>query len=276
MPVESWQPTFARHGAVLAACFSIGVAWPLLGGLGLVQRPPGSSSSKSGAASTAVAAPSEVEAVGAAAEDGAEEAASARARVLLEDQVVASCQRDSGLAPPSCDAPQLGGRFEAPLERLATCDAAHGAAGVLSLGTHLDFTRGRVTRVKLGHSTTMPKDQASRLIACVEPGVVGTSLDGVEHEHARYWVYHLVRFLPPGSGGPAPAAAPEAVVPARGQATIGYTAAVVREGPSADAKVATQLAHGTRIDVTARSGDYYRVEQAGKELGWIHRRAIGL
>ena len=45
--VETEQrPSMARLTAVLAVCFSAGVAWPILGGLQFVQRPPGSSAPK--------------------------------------------------------------------------------------------------------------------------------------------------------------------------------------------------------------------------------------
>ena len=69
---------------------------------------------------------------------------------------------------------------------------------MLSLGLFLDFASGRVTRVKLGQSTTIAKATATALVRCAEEVVIGTRLDDVTHEHTSYWMYHLVRFLPPG------------------------------------------------------------------------------
>ncbi|HTV24837.1 MAG TPA: SH3 domain-containing protein, partial [Polyangiaceae bacterium] len=156
-------------------------------------------------------------------------------------------------------------------------DAAEGLSGVLSLGVYLDFAQGRITRVKSGASTTLPKAKSNALLACAEETVAGTALDDVEHEHARYWVYHLVRFLPPGSAiDPESAPPPREVVSASGQATIGWTTAVVRVEPAPRGKVATRLPYGTRVSVTGRAGDWYRIERSGKSLGWVHRKAIGM
>jgi SH3-like domain-containing protein len=114
-------------------------------------------------------------------------------------------------------------------------------------------------------------------MACAEEKVAGTELDDVEHEHARYWVYYLVRFLPPGSPiDAASAPSPREVVSANGQATIGWATAVVRDDPSPRATVAARLSYGTRVSVTGRAGDWYRIEQSGKSLGWVHRKAIGM
>lgn len=278
---ETVRPPVGRLSAVMALCFSIGVAWPLLGGLDFVQRPPGSSPKPT--ESEAVAAEAESSS-GALATPGEAPAALHVAPVLttteavrIESRVVASCHGDAGETATGCDEPNLEGVIEDPLARLAGCSAAEGASGVLSLGMYLDFARGRITRLRAGASTTLSKQQTAELLACAEEKVAGTPLDGVEHEHARYWVYYLVRFLPPGSAvdpGSAPAA-PE-VVSASGQATIGWTTAIVRESPSPRAKVAARLAYGTRVSVTGRAGDWYRVERAGQSLGWLHRKAIGM
>ena len=134
-----------------------------------------------------------------------------------------------------------------------------------------------MTRVKAGQSTTLSKEKTAALIECAEEEVVGTLLEDIEHEHGRYWVYYLVRFLPPGSPvDPASAPPPEQVVSASGQATIGWSTAIVRETPAPRAKVATRLSYGTRVSVTGRAGDWYRIERGGKTLGWVHAKALGL
>jgi hypothetical protein len=279
-PLETVRPRMGRVTAVMAVCFALGVGWPLFGGLDFVQRPPGSASkaveaeasaSEGDSAASALATPGETPALRVAPMLTTSEA------VRIENRVVESCQGDAGEHVARCDEPALDAVIEAPIAKLAACEAAQGVAGVLSLGMYLDFARGRVTRLKVGASTTLPKAKAAALMACAEENVAGTALDDVEHEHGRYWVYYLVRFLPPGSPvDPASAPPPLEVVDASGQATIGWTTVVVRESPSPRAKVATRLSYGTRLNVTGRAGDWYRVERGGKNLGWLHRKAIGM
>lgn len=264
-----------RLTAVLAVCFSAGMAWPLLGGLELVQRPPGSNNAPK---------PAEVEPDG----TGDGEAGPARSPQVpamraaplamdppqIENRVVESCQGDAGEALPRCDTPRLDARLEAPLVKLAACGRARGARGVLSLGMLVDFSRGEITEVRPGQSTTLSEEHTSTLLGCAEESVVGTALDGVEHAHARYWLYYVLRF-----GDPKAPAAPEdggAIVSASGQATVGWKTAIVRESPSSDAPITARLGYGTRINVTGRAGDWYRIERAGKPLGWVHHEALGL
>ena len=274
--VETVRPSFARLSAILALCFSAGFAWPLLGGVGFVQRPPGS---KPLDAPEAEANPSAVAEVASAGVANAKVAprATTRQAVQIESRVVQSCEGDGGEVVARCDDPDLSAVIEPPIARLAACDEAEGLSGVLSLGMNLDFSRRRITRVKVGQSSTLSERDAAKIISCAEDSVVGTALDDVEHEHARYWVYYLVRFLPPGSPmDPASAPPSEETVKASGQATIGWKTAIVRDAPSATANVAARLSYGTRVAVTGRAGEWYRIERGGKSLGWIHRKGIGM
>jgi hypothetical protein len=275
--VETERPSILRLTAVMVVCFSVGVAWPIFGGLSFVQRPPGSNAAKP--LDIEPALPPEAD-PNATLEVPAARVApllTTREAVRIESQKVQSCHGDAGELVARCDQPNLDGVIEAPIARLADCDAADAAAGVLSLGLYLDFSRGRVTRVKSGQSTTLSKATAARLTACAEDILVGTALDDVEHEHGRYWLYYSVRFLPPGSSiDPASAPVSTDVVSANGQATIGWTTAIVRESPSPRAKVSARLSYGTRVNVTGRTGDWYRIERANEGLGWVHRKAIGM
>ena len=273
-PETEQKPSMARLTAVLAVCFSAGVAWPIVGGLQFVQRPPGSSAPK----------PPEPETDGAP--DGESSPApnplvpAMRAAPLamdpaqIENRVVASCEGDAGEALARCDTPKLDVLLEAPLAKLAACGRARAIRGVLSLGMLVDFSRGKITGVKPGQSTTLSEEHTSTLIGCAEESVVGTSLDGVEHAHARYWVYYVLRFG--ASQGPAAPGASDEIVSASGQATVGWKTAIVRESPSSEAPIAARLGYGTRISVTGRAGDWYRIERAGKPLGWVHHEALGL
>ena len=62
-----------------------------------------------------------------------------------------------------------------------------------------------------------------------------------------------------------------------GQATIGWKAAVVRESPSGQAPTLDRLKNGSRVMVTGRKGDWYRVKYGRpSRAGWVHRQALGL
>ncbi len=283
---EVQRPRFGRLGLVVVLCFALGLLWPLLAGMNFVQRPPGSTPLK----------PDELESPGNEAEPlpsppglpaAESDVTRAAARIVpaltgqetvrIEGSVVVSCHGDADEPASSCDEPSLKGVIEEPIAKLALCAAADGASGILSLGLDLDFARGHVARVKSGESTTLSKDKATALVTCAEDVVVGTPLDDVEHEHRRYWLYYRVRFLPPGTPvDPASIPAVEEVVSASGRGTIGWKTAVVREAPSRQAKVAGQLLYGTRVNVTGRVGEWYRIEHGGGSIGWVHRKAIGM
>ena len=62
-----------------------------------------------------------------------------------------------------------------------------------------------------------------------------------------------------------------------GQATIVWKGAVVRESPSARAETLDRLLRGSRITVTGRQGDWYKVKYGRPaRTGWVHRKALGL
>jgi hypothetical protein len=62
-----------------------------------------------------------------------------------------------------------------------------------------------------------------------------------------------------------------------GQATIGWKAVVVRESPSGQAATLDRLKNGSRVMVTGRKGDWYRVKYGRpSRAGWVHRQALGL
>jgi hypothetical protein len=276
---ETQQPSFWRMSAVLGLCFAIGVGWPVLGGLNFVQRPPGSSAAKI-AAVEAVSSDVDPALARASAEVAALQATPSPAKrevVSIEGSNVQSCQGDAGERVARCDEPNLDGVIEEPIAKLAGCAGAESLEGVLSLGLELDFGHDRIAHVKPGQSTTFSREQTRRLSSCAETFLVGTALDDVEHEHARYWVYYRVRFTPPGRA-PEEEAAPstEALVSASGQATVGWKTATVRESASEAAKVLAELSYGARVNVTGRQGEWYRIERAGKVLGWVNRQALGM
>jgi hypothetical protein len=67
------------------------------------------------------------------------------------------------------------------------------------------------------------------------------------------------------------------IVVVSGQATVGWNAAVVRESPSGQAVTLDRLLRGSRVAVTGRKGDWYRVKYGRPaRAGWVHRKALGL
>lgn len=279
------RPRMGRLGITVIVCFLLGLVWPLVAGLTFVQRPPGSTPA---AKPEDEAPPLDVEpepspspapsstpkdAVRAAA--ALKPAVTSQETVRIEGSVVGSCSEE-GKAISSCDAPSLDGLIEEPIEKLARCEAAEGAEGVLSLGLWLDFEKGHVTQLKTGQSTTFSKEKAEALATCAKDHVVGTPLDGVAHKYAAYWLYYRVRFLPPGSPLDLATSPPaDVVVSASGQGTIGWKTAIVRQGPSRQAKIAGRLLYGTRVNVTGRVGEWYRIVYGGS-TGWVHGDAIGM
>jgi hypothetical protein len=277
---ERERPRFAKLGLIALVCFAIGLIWPELVGMGFVQRPPGTAPKTE----PETPSPGPQPDPGAPPRDpspGTPERAVARVEpsvlaaesTRLEDVVVVSCRDAGGQALSDCDVPDVTAALAAPIAKLASCDGAAGATGVLSLGLELDFARGRVAKVKAGRSTTLSRDMTAALLACAEDVMVGTRLGDAKHAHPTYWAYYMVRFVPPGS---ADDAEPE-VVQASGRGTIGWQTAVVREDPTRQGKIVARLLYGTRVEVSGRAGDWYRVIFDSKgNTGWVHRKALGL
>jgi hypothetical protein len=275
---EQERPRFGRLGLIALICFGIGLIWPGLVGMGLVQRPPGTSKAdppEPPPPEPEPSAPSGDPAPGAAERAVArvEPSALGAETTRLEDVVVVSCRDASGQSVSDCDVPDVTASLAAPIAKLAGCDGAAGATGVLSLGLELDFVRGRVVKVKAGRSTTLSRDMTAALLACAEDVMVGTRLGDAKHSHPTYWAYYMVRFVPPGSSHDGALE----VVEASGQGTIGWQTAVVRGEPSRQGKIIARLLYGTRVEVSGRAGDWYRVIFDAKgNAGWVHRKAIGL
>jgi hypothetical protein len=74
-----------------------------------------------------------------------------------------------------------------------------------------------------------------------------------------------------------PSDSDEKLITMSGQATIGWKAVVVRENPSGQAATLDRLKNGSRVMVTGRKGDWYRVKYGRpSRAGWVHRQALGL
>ncbi|MEO8184339.1 MAG: SH3 domain-containing protein [Deltaproteobacteria bacterium] len=81
----------------------------------------------------------------------------------------------------------------------------------------------------------------------------------------------------PASGAAERAESGDRIAVVSGQATIVWKAAVVRESPSSQAETLDRLLRGSRIAVTGRKGDWYRVKYGRPaRTGWVHHKALGL
>jgi hypothetical protein len=296
-----------RLALIVLCCFGVGLAWPLFAGLDFVQRPPGSVPAKSEdndppppdgePDSKPSQTPKPVPGVVTPAADVVRAAAhlaplppldpgasSDRRQVTAnpfvvrsEGSIVSSC-RDGRrtLQSGTCDSPAVEGSFAPAFFSLGRCPMSRSAAGVLSLGLDLDFKRGRVTGVRAGQSTTLPRDAANALLACARQKLLDAALERVQHNHEAYSVYFQLRVAPPGSTSKR-ASPSSATVTASGQATVASASAVVREGASLDARMLQRLQYGARVSVTGRRGDWYRITYDGHgATGWVHRKALGL
>jgi len=282
VPTEH-RPRFGRVGAIALLGFAVGVAWPHLAGVRIVPRAPtpaseGSADDLSGApAPSADPGTSKAEAELPA---PAGLAAPAPAPFTIGAGEVTSCRDADGKRLTNCDAVEFDSVARARLATLSACGATARARGVLSVGFDLDFERDRVVGIQTGKSTSVAEQEARTLIGCLNETLGEVSIASIKHAHARYTIFYRVEFPGPAATAElaaAAAAAPEAVTPASGRATVAWDVALVRSGPSRDEDVVARVLSGTRVSVTGRQGDWYRVKYDGKgSEGWVFRTAIGM
>jgi hypothetical protein len=278
-----------KVGLLAAVGLVTGLLWPRLFGVHLVTPPPkdGNSSSASAATPTSATAPIATELPSAAPETAASASKDAPPtlkppRVTLAQ--VVSCRNKDGERESRCDTPSLDAIVQAPLQALIACDAADGIRGVLSLGFDVDFEAAKLDHLTVGRSTTLAPATAKQLLHCGEKELSRVSLQGVTHTKSSYRVFYKVDFNEqlPGSAAaanePAGADSPTSaeVIAASGRVTVTWDAALVRAKPK-DGEVLARVLGGTRLTVTGRQGDWYRVKYDAKgSEGWVYKSAIGL
>lgn len=277
-----------KVGLLAAVGLVTGLLWPRLFGVHLVPPPPndGPSSSISAVASVSTAAPSASEQPSAAPETTASASKDAPPTVkppkVTLVQVV-NCRNKDGEREPHCDTPAIDAIIQSPLQALIACDAADGIHGLLSLGFDVDFEAGKLDHFTVGKSTTLATATAKQLLQCGEKELNHVSLQGVPHAQSSYRVFYKVDFSEqlPGSAavnepaGQEPPASAE-VVSASGRVTVTWEAALVRAKPK-DGEVLARVLGGTRLTVTGRQGEWYRVKYDAKgSEGWVFKSAIGL
>ncbi|HET9934291.1 MAG TPA: SH3 domain-containing protein [Polyangiaceae bacterium] len=271
----------ARVGLIAVVGFAVGILWPRLAGFRLVPSVPTEKTEASAEAPSAdaSAAPAAAAPVAAAEPAQTPEAAApaSKENFSVGSGEVASC-RDGKKKQEQCDPIDFDGVARGRIATLAACDAANDISGVLSLGFELDFEKDRVTGVQAGKSTSLTQKDTDALLGCLKQNLGEVALAGIHHKHERYTVYYKVEFKAPQGDDkkPIPEAAADAA-PASGKATVAWDVALVRSGPARDKDVVARVLQGTRVNVVARSGDWYRVKYDAKgNEGWVFRTAIGM
>ncbi len=256
---------------VAAIGFAVGIAWPGLAQLRLAPVPP-AEGTREVAATPSASAPAAAASPPAQPEPAPEPAVS---EVTVDQPQVTSCTDASGKKHETCDSPAFGEPIESLLRGLRGCGGATNVAGMLSLGFDVDFQTSSFSRVGSGNSTTLPTAAQKELVACATAALSGTKVPDVPHQYQQYRVYYRVRFSTKAAPADSDAPAPEAVG-ASGRATVVWEVALIRKAPK-DGELAARILGGTRVMVTGRQGDWYRVKyDAEGNEGWVFRSAIGL
>jgi hypothetical protein len=280
---------FGRVGLIVTAGFAIGIIWPRVAGFKLVPSVPNQPAESSSADLTGApgdpkgAAP----VVPPAAEPELPPAAAAPSldRLQISEPQFLACKQHGKKSKDECDHIEFDRLARPHIQALAACTGADKLLGVLSLGFDLDFASQAVRNVKSGKSTTFSESETEALLECERKEFSNVSLVGIAHKHEAYSVFYKVEFResPPADkekkGEPAAASdlGTADVTEASGHATVAWDVALVRSSASRDGAVVARVLQGTRVSVTGRRGDWYRIKYDVKgSVGWVYRTAIGM
>jgi hypothetical protein len=279
---------FGRVGLIVTAGFLIGIIWPRIAGFKLVPSVPSQPAESSSADLSG--APSEAKGPASAAPPAEPEAPPAAApgvqldRLQISEPQFLACKDNGKKVKDECDRIEFDRLARPHIQALAACAGADKLLGVLSLGFDLDFATQSVKNVKSGKSTSFNESETQALIECEKKEFSNVSLVGIAHKHEAYSIFYKVEFpkaviekadaAPAGPGGDAASAD---VTEASGHATVAWDVALVRSSASRDGAVVARVLQGTRVSVTGRRGDWYRIKYDVKgSVGWVYRTAIGM
>jgi hypothetical protein len=191
---------------------------------------------------------------------------------------VTSCRDERGKRLERCDPLDFDVIARGRIATLAACEAAKRASGVLSLGFELDFKKDRVLGLQSGKRTTLASNDVEALLTCLKQNLGEVSLGGIRHEHERYTVYYRVEFAADDPQKKDKAELSDVdVTPASGKATVAWDVALVRSQPRREGEVVARVLSGTRVSVSGRNGDWYKIKYDTKGgEGWVFRTAIGM
>ncbi len=278
---------FGRVGIIAVIGFAIGIAWPRLAGVKLVPSVPVPAAAEASAREL-TGAPLEPKPAAAVVPPAPSAAAPDKApaeRVLVSDVQVASCRNEHGKRAQSCDRVDFDRVAREPLRSLASCPGTEDASGVLSLGFDLDFEADKIKNVQSGKSTSLEQDNVDRLLGCARERFAKVTLAGVTHEQTVYTLFYRLELLAPAGSDDKAGAEPggsrgsgtEEGTPASGHATVSWDVALVRAQPARDGEVRARVLAGTRVVVTGKNGDWFRIKYDAKgNQGWVYRTAIGM
>jgi hypothetical protein len=272
---ESDNLRLGRVGIIALIGFLLGVLWPRLAGVRLVPAVPEDERAAATAPAAAKAASASSAPPASKASHEREEADGPPSdvvdRLALGKSTVTSCRDAAGRRRDECDAIDLDPLIKPKLLALAQCPTAKTASGMLSLGFEVDFEKNLVSDIQKGKSTTMAEGPAERLVECAIKLLSGISIEGIAHQHVRYTLFYPIDLAPPRT-----ADGEGEATPASGRATVSWQVALIRSEPK-DGDVVARVLQGTRVLVTGRKGDWYRVKYDAKgNEGWVFRSAIGL
>jgi hypothetical protein len=277
---------FGRVGLIVTVGFAIGILWPRVAGFKLVPSVPSQPADASSADLTgapgdpkASVAPPSSAAVAEAEPPPAESPPSSDRLQISEPQFIA-CKAKGKKHKDDCDQIEFDRLARPHIQALSACPGAERLEGTLSLGFDLDFEAQTVKAIKNGKSTSLAEADVTTLLACEKKEFSNVSLVGIAHQNETYSVFYKVDF-PKADGAKPVQAAPELaageVTEATGHATVAWDVALVRSSASRDGAVIARVLQGTRISVTGRRGDWYRIKYDVKgNVGWVYRTAIGM
>jgi len=278
---------FGRVGIIVMVGFAIGIVWPRLAGFKLVPSVPSQPAESSSADLTG--APSDPKAGTAATVASAEPEpakvdpppASPVDRLQISDPQFVTCKTAGKKHKDDCDHIAFDGLARPHIQALAACEGADRMVGTLSLGFDLDFGSEKLKGIKNGKSTSLAQGDVDKLMACAKKEFANVSLVGMAHQSETYAIFYKVDFPKPDAKGVTTDGAAEPatgdVTEATGHATVSWDVALVRSTASRYGAVIARVLQGTRVTVTGRRGDWYRVKFDVKgSVGWVYRTAIGM
>jgi len=281
---------FGRVGIIVSVGFVIGILWPRLAGFKLVPSVPSQPAESSSAdlfdrcAGGKTGAPTAAGSAELEPPPAAAEPPPAADRLLISEPQFLACKAQGKKHKDDCDHVEFDTLARPHIRALASCEGAARMEGVLSLGFDLDFESQRVKAIKSGKSTSLSQADVDTLLACEKKEFSNVSLVGIKHQNDAYSVFYKVEFpkadaVKPGQAEPSASAdaASGEVTEASGHATVSWDVALVRSSASRDGAVIARVLQGTRVSVTGRRGDWYRIKYDVKgNVGWVYRTAIGM
>jgi len=264
--------------------FLVGIIWPRIAGFKLVPSVPSQPAESSSADLTG--APGEAKGAAPPAPTVPEPAAPVPGapsdRLRISEPQFLACKDKGKKVKDECDQVEFDRLARPHIQALAACAGADKLVGALSLGFDLDFTSQAVRNIKSGKSTTFGEAETQALIECEKKEFSNVSLVGIAHKHEAYSLFYKIEFPKPEAEqsdvAPPPADAPSPdVTEASGHATVAWEVALVRSSASRDGAVVARVLQGTKVAVTGRRGDWYRIKYDVKgSVGWVYRTAIGM